>query len=153
MILKIISVLTLISIPLFVEAIVGGKDVTDPHQYPWMVQVIAYKAYNNRYGSCVGSIISKTVVMTAAHCVRNTKFAKISLGHSDMNSEEIVDIYAASIKIHPQALNENTRIWENDIALLLFSNELPFSNSIQPISLPNQIYTDAILLILARQNL
>ena len=35
---------------------------------------------------------------------------------------------------------------ENDIALLLFSNELPFSNSIQPISLPNQNYTDAILL-------
>ena len=89
--------------------------------------------------------------MTAAHCVSNrrgnvAKFAKISLGHSNMNSEEIVDIYAASIKIHPQALNENARIWENDIALLLFSNELPFSNSIQPISLPNQIYTDAILL-------
>ena len=134
---------------MFVEAIVGGKDATDPHQYPWMVQVITYKDYKE-YGSCGGSIISKTVVMTAAQCVRNrrgnvVKFAKISLGHSNMNSEEIVDVYTSFIKIHPQALNETTRIWENDIALMLFSNELPFSNSIQPISLPNQNYIDAIL--------
>ena len=65
---------------------------------------------------------------------------------SNLNSEQIVDIYAAFIKIHPLAFNEATRIWDNGIALLLFSNELPFSNSIQPISLPNQNYTDAILL-------
>ena len=149
--LKIVSVLTLIYLPLFVEAIVGGNDVTDPHQYPWMVQVITYRDYDNTFRSCGGSIISKTVVMTAAHCVRNkcgnvAKFAKIYFGHSNLNSEEIVDIYAAFIKIHPQAFNSTTRLWENDIALLLFSNELPFSNSIQPISLPNQNYTDAILL-------
>ena len=149
--LKIVSFFTLISLPLLVEAIVGGKDVTDPHKYPWMVQVITYRDHDNTFRSCGGSIISKTVVMTAAHCVRNkggnvAKFAKIYFGNSNLNSEEIVDIYAAFIKIHPQAFNEATRIWENDIALLLFSNELPFSNSIQPISLPNQNYTDAILL-------
>ena len=84
---KVISVFTLIFLPLFVEAIVGGNSVTDPHKYPWMVKVTAY------FGLCGGSIISKNMVMTAAHCVRNkrgnvAKFAIISLGHSNLNSDK-----------------------------------------------------------------
>ena len=70
MILKIISVLTLIYHPLSVEAIFGGKDVTNPHQYPWIVKIQSWFDDSNRAGFCSGSIISKTMVMTAAHCVK-----------------------------------------------------------------------------------
>ena len=154
MIFKIVSVLTLLSLPLFVEAIFGGKDVTDPHQYPWMVKVSIW--YNDRYRAmsfsrgCGGSIISKTVVMTAAHCVKKqngnvAKHVRISVGHSNLNSDEIVDIVVEAIKIHPQYTGKIT-LWENDIALLKLSKELQFKKSIQPIDLPNQDYTDAILL-------
>ena len=27
---------------LFVDAIIGGEYVSNPHQYPWMVQIISY---------------------------------------------------------------------------------------------------------------
>ena len=150
MIFKIVSVLTLIYLPLFVEAIFGGKDVTDPHKYPWMVKVSIW--YNDHYKVelCGGSIISKTVVMTAAHCVKSrkgivAKFVRISVGHSNLNSNEIVDIVVEAIKIHPQYAGKITW-WENDIALLQLSKELQFKKSIQPIDLPNQNYTDAVLL-------
>ena len=135
---------------MFVEAIFGGKDVTDPHKYPWMVKVSIW--YNDHYKVelCGGSIISKTVVMTAAHCVKSrngivAKFVRISVGHSNLNSNEIVDIVVEAIKIHPQYAGKITW-WENDIALLQLSKELQFKKSIQPIDLPNQNYTDATLL-------
>ena len=58
-----------------------------------------------------------------------------------MNSDEIVDIVVEAIKIHPQYAGRTTW-WENDIALLKLSKEL----QLQPIDLPNQNYTDEILL-------
>ena len=151
MILKIISVLTLIYLPLFVEAIFGGKDVTNPHQYPWIVKIQSWFDDPNQGGFCGGSIISKTMVMTAAHCVKkeNGNIATrtvITLGHSNFNSDECLTVVVEAIKIHPQAFNETTRKWGNDIALLQLSKELQFKKSIQPIGLPNRNYTDAILL-------
>ena len=88
--------------------------------------------------------------MTAAHCVKSqngnvAKFVRISAGHSNLNSDEIVDIVVETIKIHPQYAGK-INLWENDIALLKLSKELQFKKSIQPIDLPNQNYTDAILL-------
>ena len=85
--------------------------------------------------------------MTAAHCMKSqngsvAKFVSISVGHSNLNSDEIVDMFVEAIKIHPQFAYQ----WENDIALLKLSKELQFKKSIQPIDLPNQNYTDAILL-------
>lgn len=88
--------------------------------------------------------------MTAAHCVKSrngsvAKFVKISAGHSNLNSDEIVNIVVETIKIHPQYAGK-INLWEYDIALLKLSEELQFKKSIQPIDLPNQNYTDPILL-------
>ena len=142
MILKVISVLSLIYLPLFVEAIFGGKDVTNPHQYPWIVKIQSWFDDPNQAGFCSGSIISKTMVMTAAHCVKkeNGNVAKrtiITLGHSNSNSDECLTVVVEAIKIHPQAFDKTMRKWGNDIALLQLSKELQFKKLIQPIDLPN----------------
>ena len=97
MIQKVIFVQAIIYLPLFVEAIFGGKDVTNPHQYPWIVKIQSWFDDTNQGGFCSGSIISKTMVMTAAHCVKkeNGNIAKrtvIILGHSNFNSDECVAV-------------------------------------------------------------
>ena len=60
--------------PLFVDAIIGGKYVTNSHEYPWMVQVISYdidigETYRklSNYALCGGAIISENMILTAAH--------------------------------------------------------------------------------------
>ena len=54
--------LTLNLLPLLVEAIIGGS-FAKPHEYPWIVGVV------DNSGKCGGTIISKNLVITAAHCV------------------------------------------------------------------------------------
>ena len=50
-----------------VEAIIGGESVLNPHEFPWVVGV------RTESGKCGGTIITKNLVMTAAHCVFNSK--------------------------------------------------------------------------------
>ena len=50
-----------------VEAIIGGESVLNPHEFPWMVGV------RTKSGKCGGSVITKNLVMTAAHCIFNSK--------------------------------------------------------------------------------
>lgn len=44
--------------------IIGGKEVTDVNQYPWM----ALLEKNGRF-TCGGSLINSKYVLTAGHCV------------------------------------------------------------------------------------
>ncbi len=46
--------------------IIGGLEVP-PHQMPWMVKLGS--AHNRTCGKCGGTLISKTHVITAGHCV------------------------------------------------------------------------------------
>ena len=64
--------------------------------------------------------------MTAAHCVRDesgkvANFVEITFGHSNVYSDEVLEIGVKAIKTHPKAFNISTKIWENDIALLQLS--------------------------------
>ena len=90
--------------------------------------------------SCTGSIISKSVILTAAHCVnRGPRDVYITFGNSNLGNA--MDMPVKSILIHPDFHN-NDKWSENrhDLALLKLSNNLKFDDAIQPISLPSSNY-------------
>ena len=71
MLAKIICLFILQNLASNVESIYGGTPVTDS-QFPWIVQIIQDYTdfdYMIPISTCGGSIISKNVIMTAAHCV------------------------------------------------------------------------------------
>jgi secreted trypsin-like serine protease len=126
-----------------VEAIIGGISVVNPHEFPWVVGV------RTEFGKCGGSIVSKNLVITAAHCLFNSKKElvqeiSILMGHSDLSSDLIKKQRVESILIHPQ--NGNKKYY-NDVALLRLSKDLEFDNSVQPIGLPKNGITGDLLLL------
>ena len=145
----------LIFSPLFVDAIIGGEYVTNPHEYPWMVNVKSFSNVSSPT-SCGGVIISGNMILTAAHCVEHgwheysifgnrhyTEFvdvvAHVRIGHSSL--DHTIAIRVKSKLIHPKYFENPWQINKNetyDIALLLLSENLKFNTEIQPIALPDE---------------
>jgi secreted trypsin-like serine protease len=157
----------LISSPLFVAAIIGGKYVTKPHQYPWMVQIVSYDIEISEksqkfpyFSSCGGVIISENMILTAAHCVesgwsefsRGSEYKKtaivVGIGHSLLQHTRIVKV--KSKIIHPNYFEYFYRdsilglvyVMNSDIALLELSEDLKFNEKIQPITLPEENFEE-----------
>lgn len=106
------------------ERIIGGSsmDITD---VPWQVSLQYYGEH-----FCGGSIYSKTIIITAAHCIKEGE-RSIRAGSSLHDSEGVVVGVEAYI-IHPQFDKHNMK---NDVAVLKLSSPLSFSDSIQTIPL------------------
>ena len=139
--------LILLLLPIFVQAIIGGKEVSHPHKYPWIVALHRTESFGTESHFCGGSIISKDVVLTAAHCVTETSTIFIQAGHSNISSESSAFLHVKSILIHPEydslwifqlfwSLLYGPRLY--DIALLRLNESLVFNDSIQPIALPSE---------------
>ena len=131
------------------EAIIGGESVLNPHEFPWVVGV------RTESGKCGGTIITKNLVMTAAHCLFNTKkeFNKkisVLMGHSDISSTLIKKEIVESILVHPQ---HGIKKYYNDVALLRLSKDLEFDDSVQPIGLPTNRLTGDLLLLSNEKNI
>ena len=100
--------------PLFVDAIIGGEYVTNPHEYPWMVNIISFGGQYLRKApsNCGGAIISENMILTAAHCVEHgwSEFSRgsnyslktgivVLMGHSSLDQSILVNV--KSKLIHP----------------------------------------------------
>ena len=131
-----------------VEAIIGGESVINPNEFPWVVGV------RTESGKCGGTIIAKNLVITAAHCLFNSKneFDKdvsILFGHSDISSALIKRQTVESFLVHPQ---HGIKKYYNDVALLRLSKGLEFDDSVQPIGLPTSPLTGDLLLLSNEKN-
>ena len=97
-----------------VEAIIGGESVLNPHEFPWMVGV------RTKSGKCGGSIITKNLIMTAAHCIFNSKTQELNqeisilMGHSNISSALIKKESVKSVLVHPQ---NDKKQYYNDVQL------------------------------------
>ncbi|CAH1738373.1 unnamed protein product [Aphis gossypii] len=123
--------------------IIGGNP-SELGSWPW-IAALGYQSLNknNRaiQWNCGGTLITNSLVLTAAHCVHNIKNAKMTtvrLGELDLDPEVMdnampLDVPVERIIIHEQ-YNENKIA--NDIALVKLKNSVTFNELIQPICMP-----------------
>ena len=135
---------TLLFLPTFVQAIFGGQYVTNPHEYPWLARLVTFREPNStEFHGCGGSIISKNLIVTAAHCVENATKIIVILGNSNSSSELALIASVKTILNHPAYNSKNgsfqvrglsNTIDPYDIALLRLSKDLNFNEAIQQIT-------------------
>ena len=138
--------------------IVGGIEVAGPHKYPWMAGLVyeSTQSSSEKAGKvlCGGVVISSNVVMTAAHCIAESKgksgetfsLKKVRLGHTNLTSDESFDVVIDSILIHPNYTR--TKFGDiNDITLLVLAEHLDFSGmKVKAICLPEPDITEETLI-------
>ncbi|XP_052749483.1 chymotrypsin-C-like [Galleria mellonella] len=117
------------------ELIVNGQP-TKPGDWPWHGAIYRLEQYSVKY-ICGGTLISKTFVLTAAHCTTingepvlaellSIIFGKYHLTGGDVATQER--------EVHQVIVHEeyNARKLDNDIALLKLKTEVTYDDYVQP---------------------
>uniref|UniRef100_A0A182YKD5 CLIP domain-containing serine protease n=1 Tax=Anopheles stephensi TaxID=30069 RepID=A0A182YKD5_ANOST len=130
------------------DRIVGGE-VASLDAYPWLARIQYYKG-NNRYGfHCGGVLIHSQYALTAAHCIEGVPSSwivyQVRLGEFDTTTatdcvnddcaDPVRDVLISAYLVHPEYYKQNGADY-NDIALLLLSESVEFTDFIRPICLP-----------------
>ncbi|XP_061397823.1 trypsin zeta-like [Musca vetustissima] len=119
--------------------IVGGYavDITrHPHQISLRRKGCDECAYSH---TCGGSIYSESVIVTAAHCVRNRLAEQfiVVAGTSRRNGVDGVVVRVSKIVMHENYIHE---FYDNDVALLILATPLPLNGiTISPIELATEL--------------
>lgn len=110
--------------------IVGGQEAT-PGEWPWQAALVkkGQDPYNGQF--CGGSIIHRSWVLTAAHCIKNSAAPALTIndldvivGIHDLGTPDpnFVRVALSEIILHP-GWNYDTN--DNDIALLKLASPVP----------------------------
>jgi secreted trypsin-like serine protease len=102
------------------DMIVGGKDA-DANEWPWQVRLFENKKDTD--GFCGGSLIARQWVLTAAHCLVDTKRVVIGYGNNKLNG--LKRVASAKVIVH-KGYDPDTM--ENDIALVKLSKPVKFGD-------------------------
>ncbi|XP_053206902.1 clotting factor G beta subunit-like [Panonychus citri] len=127
--------------------VVGGNEVKSALDWPWMAalftkpQTVGSSASSNNYNHfCGGTIISENCILTAAHCVHSFTGKRISELYVGIGSNELEKTIKLPIKkiiLHPNYVSTKSYY---DIALLITSKTITFTDTITPICLPGSSF-------------
>ncbi|XP_039600572.1 coagulation factor X [Polypterus senegalus] len=120
--------------------IVGGTDCK-PGQCPWQALLVN----EENLGFCGGTILSETIVLTAAHCMNQSRSFIVVVGEHDTSKDEgreskhRVERVIAHNKYVPQT-------YDNDIALLKLKDKITFNKYVIPACLPDKEFSEKVLM-------
>ncbi|KAK7111762.1 trypsin-1-like [Littorina saxatilis] len=115
--------------------IVGGQEA-QIGSWPWIVALA-----EDDFAVCAGAIINDRIILTAAHCFedtlsRNASRWRVAAGkhHLLKNDRGEAHLNVESIIMHDHFVHDTV---ENDIAIVVVRETIPFTNFIRPICLPS----------------
>ncbi|CAG9812305.1 unnamed protein product [Chironomus riparius] len=124
--------------------IIGGSQVPRG-VFPWSTALVK----SDGQFFCGGTLISKTKIITAAHCIHEKHSTRqttaheirVLLGVYDLNDQYEVGRFTAAVKsieIHPD-WNPNIVSFDADIAIITLEEPVQFTKYIQPICLNSPV--------------
>ncbi|XP_063220612.1 proclotting enzyme-like [Bacillus rossius redtenbacheri] len=123
------------------ERIVGGQNA-DLGEWPWIVAL-----FNGGRQFCGGSLVDKTHILTAAHCVAHMSSwdvarVTVRLGDHNIKTNSEVRHIEKKVKRVVRHRGFDSRTLYNDVAILTLDSAVPFSKQVHPICLPrgNSLY-------------
>jgi secreted trypsin-like serine protease len=114
--------------------IVGGREAPNG-KYPFMA-FIETQLPNNRLGSCVGTLIDRDSVLTAAHCLENASAAYVIVGRTVRSGKQGQIRWASRAFTHP-SYNPKTLFY--DVGVLKLERAV---TGIKPIKLATSKQND-----------
>ncbi|XP_063544434.1 CLIP domain-containing serine protease B4-like [Cydia strobilella] len=117
-----------------------GDDLSSRIWYGEYADISEYPYFAYLNGTCGAGIISDRWLITAAHCIKGVKKDRVNRAWVGGNTTQTSQVYAIDYAvIHPGYIS-NDYITINDIALLHLAQPLTFSNTVQPLDLPEMEY-------------
>ncbi|XP_075333367.1 coagulation factor X isoform X1 [Odontesthes bonariensis] len=120
--------------------IVNGEDCP-PGECPWQALLLN----EDNQGFCGGTILNEYVILTAAHCMNQTRYIYVKLGEFDTlvdHGNEAVHHVAAIVthfKYRPDT-------YHNDIALIKLATPIKFTRYILPACIPESDFAEKVLM-------
>ncbi|XP_074820008.1 coagulation factor X isoform X2 [Natator depressus] len=120
--------------------IVGGNDCL-PGECPWQALLIN----EDKEGFCGGTILNQFYILTAAHCINQSKIIKVVVGEVDRDKEENTEmmISVEKIFVHGKFV---LATYDYDIALIKLKEPIKFSRYVIPACLPDVEFANEILM-------
>ncbi|KAM4794960.1 coagulation factor X isoform 2-T2 [Rhinophrynus dorsalis] len=120
--------------------IVGGTDCK-PGECPWQALLVS----EENEGFCGGTILSKEFILTAAHCMNQTKYFKVVVGELNTKKSEGTESThkVDKIIIHPRFVKAT---YDFDMAVVKLKEAINFTQYIIPACIPEPDFADQVLM-------
>ncbi|KAG8452121.1 hypothetical protein GDO86_004061 [Hymenochirus boettgeri] len=120
--------------------IVGGRDC-NLGECPWQAILVSDK--NEVF--CGGTILSKDIILTAAHCINQTKYFKVVVGKLNILKNESIESThkVEKIIVHPRFVKLT---YDYDIAVIKLRDYINFTDNIIPACIPDPDFADQVLM-------
>ncbi|XP_028998014.2 venom prothrombin activator porpharin-D-like [Betta splendens] len=122
------------------EPRINGEDCP-PGECPWQALLLNQKDE----GFCGGTILNEYIILTAAHCMNQSRYIYVKLGEFDtlVDHGNEATHYVETIVTHNKYRPDT---YLNDIALIKLTKPIKFSWSILPACIPEQEFAEKVLM-------
>uniref|UniRef100_A0A3B5AZ92 coagulation factor Xa n=1 Tax=Stegastes partitus TaxID=144197 RepID=A0A3B5AZ92_9TELE len=120
--------------------IVNGEDCP-PGECPWQALLLN----EDDQGFCGGTILNEYIILTAAHCMNQSRYIYVKLGEFDTLEDHGNEVaHTVETIVTHNRYQPNT--YHNDIALIKLATPIKFSRYILPACLPEQDFAEKVLM-------